>query len=144
FIFILTFSMLYVSDAIKDNNACGCVIPIPYMLLLLSSLGLFVGSLSFYILISKHLKESRKMGRNAELTLNFLDDDERMIIRELIRNKGVMPQSELDEHTGMHRVKVHRVLNRLEDKGIITKIDLGKANRIRLAEGLVEIFCETL
>ncbi len=85
FVFLLSFSIVYVSDAIKNNNACGCVIPIPYTILILSSLGLFVGSSSSYILISKHVKEKSKMTKDIEFTLNFLGNDERRIIKELIR-----------------------------------------------------------
>ena len=140
FIFIVSFSVIYVSDAIKNNNACGCVIPIPYMILILSSLGLFIGSFSFYILISKHLKDRKEMSKNMDLTLNFLDDDEKKIMKYLIDSKGESKQSEL-EKTKLSRVKVHRIIQKIERKGLIIKQSRGKINMIKLNEDLKDIFC---
>ena len=140
FIFIVSFSVIYVSDAIKNNNACGCVIPIPYMILILSSLGLFVGSLSFYILISKHLRERKERGKNMEFTLKFLDNDERMIVAELIKKNGEMNQSGFEKVTGLHKVKVHRILDKLKGKGIVVKTSAGKTNKVKLCNELKEIF----
>ena len=140
FIFIVSFSVIYVSDAIKNNNACGCVIPIPYMILILSSLGLFVGSLSFYILISKHLRERKERGKNTEFTLKFLDNDERRIVSELIKNKGEMNQSDFEKAIGLHKVKVHRVLGKLKTKGVVIKTSAGKINKVKLCNELKEIF----
>ncbi len=140
FIFIVSFSALYVSDAIKNNNACGCVIPIPYMILMLSSLGLFIGSLAFYILISKHLNEKKEISKNIELTLKFLEKNEKSIVRSLIKNKEPIQQSKLESETGMHKVKIHRTLDKLIQKGIIEKLQEGKINKIKLKEELKDIF----
>jgi len=140
FIFIVLFTTMYVSDAIRNNNACGCVIPIPYMILILSSLGLFVGSLSSYLLISKHLKEKKQMIKNIEFTLKFLDNDERKLITELIKNKGSLNQSEFEKLTGLYRVKIHRVIEKLLLKELIQKTSNGKVNKIELYPELKEIF----
>ena len=140
FIFIVLFSTLYVSDAIKNNNACGCVIPIPYMILLLSSLGLFVGCFVFYIWTSKYVKEKKQLTKNIEFTLNFLDNNERKIIKELINNKGQLKQSEFEKLTGLDRVKTHRILNKLASKGLVQKINVGNSNKIKLSEELADIF----
>ena len=140
FIFIVSFSSIYVSDAIRNNNACGCVIPIPIMILILSSLGLFIGSLAAYILVSKHLKERKEMSKNLEFTLKFLEQDERKIIRTLISHKGELNQSEFERLTNLHRVKVHRIIERLRSKGLIEKISNGKINKIKLYDELIDIF----
>ncbi len=140
FIFMVSFSILYVSDAIKNNDACGCVIPIPYMILILSSLGMFVGSISFYFLISKHLKEKKEITESIGFTLNFLSMDERLIIKELIKNNGFLNQSNFEKGTGLHKVKVHRTIEKLESKGIVLKTNNGKINKIELCNELKEIF----
>lgn len=140
FIFIVTFSSLYVSDAIKNNNACGCVIPIPIMIIILSSLGLFVGSLAYYFIVSRYAKEKKSVNKDIELTLNFLEPDEKKVLRELIKNKSGIKQVELERLTGYHRVKVHRILNKLIKKGVIEKEAVGKINRIKLNPRLKEIF----
>lgn len=138
FIFIVAFSSMYVSDAIKNNNACGCVIPIPYMILILSSLGIFVGSLASYSLMSKYIKETK--GKNIESTLDFLSPNEKKIIKELIKNKQGINQSEFEKITGLHRVKIHRTIQKLKEKGIINKINKGKINKIKLNEELTNLF----
>ncbi|MCK4589827.1 MAG: hypothetical protein KAT77_05255 [Nanoarchaeota archaeon] len=140
FIFIVTFSSLYVSDAIKNNNACGCVIPIPFMILILSSLGVFVGSISYYFIASKYIKEKKSIDENIEFTLNFLLPDERAIVKELIKNKPGLKQTELEKLTGFHKVKIHRIIERLKAKSVIEKINDGKIRRITLNKGLVKIF----
>jgi len=140
FIFIVSISTFYVSDAIRNNNACGCVIPIPYMILILSSLGLFVGCLVFYLFISKHMHEKKEIDKNVMATLNFLEKDERTMLNELIRNRGELSQSGFEKATGIHKVKVYRVLERLRSKGIIIKDSQGKTNRIVLSEELKRLF----
>lgn len=140
FVFIVSFSTIYVSDAIKNNNACGCVIPIPYMMLILSSLGLFIGCLSFYLLISKHLKEKKQITKSIEFTLNFLDNDEKAILKELIRQKKALTQSQLEKATGLHKVKVHRIIGKLRFKKLITKKSMGISNQIELYNELKELF----
>jgi len=141
FIFIVTFSSLYVSDAIRNNNACGCVIPIPFMILILSSLGIFVGSFSYYFIASKYTREKISVGTNVEHTLNFLNPNERRIVKELIENKSGLKQAEFEKLTGFHKVKVHRIINKLKAKNIIVKTNQGKINKIKLNDNLINLFC---
>ena len=140
FVFIVAFSALYVSDAIQNNNACGCVIPIPYMILILSSLGIFVGSAAYYFTVSKYVKEGKTRNENINYTLNFLEPKERKLVNELIKSKSGLKQSELEKLTGFHKVKVHRILYKLEASGIIQKETNGKINKISLDPRLKEVF----
>jgi len=140
FVFVVAFSTLYVSDAIKNNNACGCVIPIPYMILILSSLGIFVGSAAYYFTVSKYVKEGKTRNENINYTLNFLEPKERKLVNELIKSKSGLKQSELEKLTGFHKVKVHRILHKLEASGIIKKETKGKINKISLDPHLKAAF----
>jgi len=140
FVFVVTFSTLYVSDAIKNNNACGCVIPIPYMILILSSLGIFVGSAAYYFTVSKYVKEGKTRSENINYTLNFLEPKERKIIKELINSKEGLKQADLEKLTGFHKVKIHRIVHKLEASGLIEKETNGKLNKIKLNPHLKEVF----
>ncbi len=140
FVFIVAFSTLYVSDAIKNNNACGCVIPIPYMILILSSLGIFVGSAAYYFTVSKYLQQGETRNKNIEFTLNFLEPQERAVIKELIKGKKGLKQAELEKQTGFHKVKIHRIVNKLRIKGLVEKQSNGKINIIELNPQLKEVF----
>lgn len=139
FIFVVSFTALYVSDAIKNNNACGCVIPIPYMILLLSSLGLFVGSLSVYFLLAKFIREKKDFKRVLKLSLRFLEADEQKIVRALISSTGSLPQAKLDVATSLHRVRVHRAVEKLVSRGIVTKQRHGRTNTIVLADDFLDL-----
>jgi len=140
FVFIVAFSTLYVSDAIENNNACGCVIPIPYMILILSSLGIFVGSAAYYFTVSKYMRQGRRKNKNIECTLNFLEPKERKIIKLLLENKQGIRQSEIEKITGINKVKVHRILNKLQANGIIEKQSNGRINKIILVSCIKEAF----
>ncbi|MCF7799105.1 hypothetical protein K9M74_04330 [Candidatus Woesearchaeota archaeon] len=139
FIFLVAFAALYVSDAIKNDDACGCVIPIPYMILLLSSLGLFVGFLSVYFLMSRLIREKKDFKRVLKLSLQFLEVDERKIVHVLILNKGTFPQAKLDTKTNLHRVKVHRAIEKLVARGIVVKEERGRTNTILLTEDFADL-----
>ena len=140
FIFIVSFISHYVSDVIDQGMACTCIVPIPIMILLLSSLGVFVGSLSYYLLSSKFVKERKEYSKDINITLRFLNNDERKIVETIINNKGEINQSELIKNTGINKVKVSRLLNKLIERNIITKKLVGKINKIYIHEDLKKLF----
>lgn len=140
FVFIVALSSLYVSDAIKNNNACGCVIPIPFMILILSSLGIFVGSISYYFMAAKYTKEKESRDKNIESILNFLNPEERTIVKELIKNKEGLKQSVFEKLTGFHKVKIHRIIQRLIAKNIVEKTNENNINKIKLNQSLRKLF----
>lgn len=146
FIFIVTFSSLYVSDAIRNNNACGCAIPIPYMILILSSLGLFVGSIVYYFIFTKfinqQIKDHKLVKSSILTTLNLLPPDERKIVKILINNKSGLRQSDIEKHSGFHKVKVHRVIQKLLEKEIIQKSDDNNVKKINLNDSLKKLYCK--
>ncbi len=141
FVFIVTTVTLYISDAIKNHNACGCLIPIPYMILILSSLGIFVGSLAYYFIASGFRKEKIALNQGVEKTLSFLESDERKIVKALIGKKDGLKQSELDNATGFNNVQIHRILKKLEQKGVIVKESKdSRVKTIKLNEELRDVF----
>jgi uncharacterized membrane protein len=134
FVFILSITTIYVSDAIQNNNACGCVIPIPYMILILASLGLFVGFFSAYLL----LQREESTHEQVRETLRFLPTEERKVVQVL--SKGDLRQAELEKVTGLHKVKLHRTIRKLKEKDIVEKKRSGKINTISLKEDLKGLF----
>ena len=110
------------------------------MILLLSSLGVFIGSLSYYLLSSKFVKERKEYSEDINLTLRFLNNDERKIVETVINNKGEINQSKLIKNTDLNKVKVSRIINKLIEKEVITKKVIGKINKIYLHEDLQKLF----
>ena len=139
FLFIASFTAFYVSEVINKGHACGCVVPIPVLMLLLASLGLFVGFLSYFFLSQRFMQLRERDKVNAECTLNFLDNEERKIVRAIIKNK-TLKQSQLDEITGFSRVKTYRALKKLERKGIIEREQSGRTYHIKLKKCYEDVF----
>jgi hypothetical protein len=139
FVFIVSLTIYYVEKN-HNNGVCGCTVPEPILIMILSSLGLFVGTLIYYFLSKRHDKERIDNTINAEATLLFLDKDERKVIKSLIKFKGSVNQSQLDNLTGLSRVKVFRILKRLEEKEIIFKEEKGRTFTISLNEKIKKVF----
>ena len=73
----------------------------------------------------------------------FLDYDEKKIIEKLIEKNGVILQSELIRLTNMNKVKIHRTLQDMRQREIISIERYGKTNRIQLAEDVKRFFLDT-
>jgi len=140
FIFITAFSVYYVSDAINKGNVCGCAVPIPLMLVILSSLGVFVGSGIYYLIYPKLTKSKEKPFPYLKAVLKFLEPDERMIIQLIIDSSQTLTQSQIAQETNFDKVKISRLIKKLEEKEIISKNNEGKTNKISLADDLKALF----
>ncbi len=71
----------------------------------------------------------RKIGfsRKAKIPLDKLEPDERKLV-SAVQEAGAIFQSELVEKTGFGKVKVTRILDRLEAKGILERKRRGMTN----------------
>jgi uncharacterized membrane protein len=69
---------------------------------------------------------------NFEKAMNGLDEDERKVFGSIIDEKGSMFQSSLVEKTGLNKVRVSRVLDRLEGKGLLERKRRGMTNVVVL------------
>ena len=133
FVFIVAFSVYYISDAINSGST-GSPVPIPLIAVLLSSLGFFVGTLIYYILTTRFSETEAKINENVFETLAFLPPDERKIIKAVIKQPTT--QANLARTTRMTRVKTHRVVQRLIERDVLKK----DKNIIELNEKLRKIF----
>ncbi|MCH8519324.1 MAG: hypothetical protein LAT82_01050 [Nanoarchaeota archaeon] len=100
-------------------------------------LSLIIGAYSYFI-ISKDLYEYSKIKKDLiNEFINFLDKDEKEIIDFLLLNNGVSTQYELQQISNSHKVKLHRLLEKLEERKIIEKKKIGKMNKIYLNKQLL-------
>jgi len=74
-------------------------------------------------------KEAKAKQNEAVKTLN---GEEKTVYQMLIDSGGVMFQSELVEKSGLPKVKVSRLLDRLEGKGLIERKRRGMSNAVVL------------
>ncbi len=77
-----------------------------------------------------HEREIKKV--KADMKSPFLTPEEKQLISELERSGGELTQKELTDRTGYNRVKVHRVIQKLESKKIIQRIPYGQTNKVLL------------
>ncbi|MCD6495886.1 MAG: hypothetical protein J7K54_01310 [Candidatus Aenigmarchaeota archaeon] len=132
FVFIVGVSSFYVQTQIETGNVCGCSIPITLFIPFLASVGLFIGTMIYYLLIP-----ARPDGRiDRNVILGLFAHDERKVVSYLIEKNGSALQSAIVSGTGLSKVKVFRILERLSSKGITSKSPHGKTNMISLNKDL--------
>ena len=66
------------------------------------------------------------------LTLRLLSGDERAMFRAIMDSGGEALQKDLILKTKMSDAKVSRVIDRLEEKGVVAKMRFGMTNKVRL------------
>lgn len=70
-----------------------------------------------------------------DLAVRLLDGDERRMMREIVEAKGSILQRDLVRVTGFSDAKVSRLLDRLEQRGLVVRERHGMTNRVRLTLG---------
>ena len=77
--------------------------------------------------------EPKKITReNYQKILSKLNDDEKLIFDKIIESEGTIFQSDLVDKTKFSKVKVTRILDKLEGKGLIERKRRGMTNVIIL------------
>ena len=71
--------------------------------------------------------------RETYLVLRLLTGDERTMFRTIMDSGGEALQKDLIQRTKMSNAKVSRVLDRLVEKGVISKERHGSTNKVRIA-----------
>ncbi len=68
---------------------------------------------------------------SRQLVLRLLTGDERTMFRAILDSGGEALQKDLIVRTKMSEAKVSRVLDRLVEKGVISKVRFGMTNKVR-------------
>ncbi len=84
------------------------------------------------------LKKKERKKLTKDLINTMTTPEEKLILKELEEAGGELTQSELVRKTGLSRVKVHRIVKRLERLEIISKYPYGVTNKIKLEKKLME------
>jgi len=106
-----------------------------YPVIIISLLGSIISILAGLSLMDLLKKKERK-----ELTKSVIDTmttpEEKIVIKELEESSGELTQSELVKKTNLSKVKVHRIVKRLEQLKIVSKYPYGVTNKIKLEKYL--------
>lgn len=68
----------------------------------------------------------------AQIDISKLDEEEKMVYNKLKEKSGSMYQSDLVKETGFTKVKITRILDKLETSGILERKRRGMANIVVL------------
>ncbi len=107
-----------------------------YPVIIVSFLGSIISILAGLSLMDLLKKKERKK-LTKSLIATMTTPDEKLIMKELEEAGGELTQSELVRKTRLTKVKVHRIIKRLESLEIISKYPFGVTNKIKL-EKLME------
>jgi uncharacterized membrane protein len=84
--------------------------------------------------VKEQLEPKKLTKANYERLMKTLDDDEKNVLEKIIAAEGSIFQSALVESTGFSKVKVTRVLDKLEGKAVIERKRRGMTNIIILKQ----------
>jgi uncharacterized membrane protein len=142
---VVFFIITYLQKKILCEMSCTHSQAIVVSLILVALFGLFIGSLTYYFMSEKKEKEiikvHKEVHKGAIITLNFLDTEEKKIMKAIIDRQGSILQSELVKKTDLTRVSISRNISSLVRKGVILKKASGMTNEIKLNNDLIELYC---
>ena len=126
----------------QTGNFTGAGFRPPVRTITTPFLGVFLFGSLISILAGISLINLLRTKEKKELKKDIIDSmvmpNEKIVIKELEKNNGTLTQSELVTNTGLSKVKVHRIIKRLESLGIVKKHAYGITNKIKLEKILYE------
>ena len=140
FVFAVSLVSLYTQRVIACGEAQTCTIPIPFLIPIVASAGLFIGTLVYYLMAGRIVKKDINLGKCSNLIEKLFSQEEKAILK-IFTNHKELSQAKIATLTGMPRLKVFRTVEKLKEKGLIEKQEQGKARIIKLkdnAKGLIE------
>lgn len=142
FVFLISIAVFYTYSLLQSEDYCTCTETIPIIIIIVASLGLFVGSFAYYYLMDRIIGKYRKNSALNKALVPFLDlfeKKERDVIQKLIESKS-LKQAELGRIVGLDRVQVTRILQKLEEKNFVKRTKKGKTNIVELSKEVSQLF----
>ena len=109
-------------------------LPFYYIIPIFAFFGIAIGALIYYIMNEDLEKKQKTIEYNTEVILKLVNPEERKVIKKIVENNGKIQQIEITYMEGYTKVKAHRVVESLVEKGIITKESLGKMRMLKMNE----------
>jgi uncharacterized membrane protein len=106
--------------------------------------GVVLGVVAFYFLYERKKPEVKVIDntKDTSAAADLLDDAEAKVLKKIVAEKGRVLQAEVSRLEGVGKVKAHRILARLEKRGVIESEGAGKTNIIKLTETYRKLFLE--
>lgn len=84
--------------------------------------------------VKEQIKPKEVTKENYEKVMKELADDEKLVLEKIIEAEGTIFQSDLVDKSGFTKVKVTRILDKLEGKAIIERKRRGMTNVVILKQ----------
>ena len=97
--------------------------------------GAILGAIALYMFYEGTAPVSK-----AETALSLMERDERAVVGRIVEEGGRVTQSEISKVKGLGKVKAHRILEKLEKRGVLEKEQYGKTNMVKLSEKYRSLF----
>lgn len=101
------------------------------MILIASFLGMIISSFAGFTLMDM-MRKKEKTEITTQVMEHMLMPEEKLLIRLLEENGGEVTQSELVKRSKLSKLKVSRVIMRLESLKVVSKYPYGVTNKIVL------------
>jgi uncharacterized membrane protein len=111
--------------------------PFYYLVPIAALAGLAVGAIVYHVLFERMPGTGSEKKAFRVAFLATLDERERKVVEILLANNGSVAQYELSRVAELSKVQTHRLVAKMEARGIITKRSLGKINKIELNKELM-------
>jgi uncharacterized membrane protein len=140
FVLIVSLASLYTERVVSCGIADTCTIPLPFLIPIIASVSLFVGSLTGYFMVERLSKKDVNIKESTELIKKILSKEEFEILK-LVAEKQEISQAGIVQKTSIPRLRVFRTIEKLRDRGIVEKEEKdGKMRTIRIREEFKGIF----
>jgi uncharacterized membrane protein len=113
--------------------------PFYYFIPIFGFFGIAVGALVYYIMNNDIERKDKVLVQNTSVVMQLLDPQERKVIKKIVENQGKIQQIEITYMEGFTKVKAHRIIESLVQKGILEKEKMGKMRLILMNKDLYEI-----
>lgn len=99
-------------------------------------IGVVIGAVVFFFMAAKLDNRQKEFQKVADALIQFLNRDEKLVVQKLLDNNGKVLQAEISRTEGLGKVRSHRVIQKLVDRGVIEVEKYGKTNTIKLTKAI--------
>lgn len=125
--------------AMVNTGECACgeggvcsQVPVLTQLYIGYTMAAVLGVVGVFLLVFGKKPVIEGSGEKWNKNLKKLSGDEKTVYENLMESEGVIFQSELVEKTEMNKVKVSRILDKMEARGLLERKRRGMANVVVL------------
>jgi len=105
-------------------------------------IGIAIGAIVFFIMSSRLEKKQKDLSKVTDALVKFLGKEEKLVVQKLLENNGKVLQAEISRIEGIGKLKSHRIIQKLSDRGVIEIEHYGKTNIIKLNKEIKETLIE--